>query len=239
MIITFKNARIIDPDSGRDYLGSLCIEEGIITSIDGPYQGKVLDCRGACLAPGIVDVGVKVCEPGERHIESFRTASAAAVAGGVTCMVTRPDTKPPIDNPEILEFFLTRASRSASAKILPIVSITKGLFGKELSELGFMKDLGAVAFSEGLNFFENSQSLLKAMQYIKALDKLLIGHPQEAKLSKGGVATAGPFASKLGLPTVSTIAEKNWPREGFGSRFFDKCSISCGSNNYGSINRHA
>ena len=208
MSITFTNARIIDPDLGRDFVGSLCIEEGIITSIDGPHHGKILDCRGACLAPGIVDIGVKVCEPGERHIESFRTASSAAVAGGVTCMVTRPDTKPPIDNPEVLEFFLTRASRSAAVKILPSVSVSKDLFGKEISELGFMKDLGAIAFSEGLNYFENSKALLKAMQYIKALDKIFIGHPQENTLSKGGVATAGPFASKLGLPTISTIAEK-------------------------------
>ena len=208
MRITFSNARIIDPDLGRDFLGSLSVEEGIITSIDGPNRGTILDCGGACLAPGIVDIGVKVCEPSQRHIESFRTASSAAVAGGVTCMVTRPDTEPPIDNPEILEFFLTRASSSSVVKILPIVSVSKGLFGKELSELGFMKDLGAVAFSEGLNYFENSKSLLKAMQYIKALDKLFIGHPQEITLSKGGVATAGAFASKLGLPIISTVAEK-------------------------------
>ena len=80
MSITFTNARIIDPDLGRDFPGSLCVEEGIIAQIDGPHRGKILDCRGACLAPGIVDIGVKVCEPGERHIESFRTASCAAVA---------------------------------------------------------------------------------------------------------------------------------------------------------------
>ena len=207
-MITFKNVRIIDPESNRDSLGSLTIDNGIIEKIDGPIKGESIDCKGACLAPGIVDIGPKICEPGERHKESFRTASAAAAAGGVTCLVTRPDTSPPIDTPEILEFFLTRASNSANVKILPMVTMSKNLSGSEMSELGFMKDLGAIAFSEGLNYFHDTKYFQKTMQYIKALDLFIIGHPQENSLSEGSVATAGAFASKLGLPSVSTVAEK-------------------------------
>ena len=156
-MITFKNVRIIDPESNRDSLGSLTIDNGIIEKIDGPITGESIDCKGACIAPGIVDIGPKICEPGERHKESFRTASAAAAAGGVTCLVTRPDTSPPIDTPEILEFFLTRASNSAKVKILPMVTLSKNLSGREMSELGFMKDLGAIAFSEGLNYFHDTK----------------------------------------------------------------------------------
>ena len=160
-MITFKNVRIIDPESNRDSLGSLTIDNGIIEKIDGPIKGESIDCKGACLAPGIVDIGPKICEPGERHKESFRTASAAAAAGGVTCLVTRPDTSPPIDTPEILEFFLTRASNSAKVKILPMVTLSKNLSGREMSELGFMKDLGAIAFSEGLNYFHDTKYFQK------------------------------------------------------------------------------
>ena len=100
----FTNARLIDPEAARESLGSLLIENGMIVAVYDDAatmddSATVIDCAGKYLAPGIVDIGVKVCEPGERHKESFRTAGQAAAAGGVTTMVTRPDTDPTIDNP--------------------------------------------------------------------------------------------------------------------------------------------
>ena len=97
MKLHFQNARIIDPVAGTDAAGDLWVSDGRI--VEGPLaQAEAIDCGGQCLAPGIVDLGAKVCEPGERHKESFRTAGAAAAAGGVTTLVTRPDTAPPIKN---------------------------------------------------------------------------------------------------------------------------------------------
>ncbi|MEM7521089.1 MAG: dihydroorotase, partial [Pseudomonadota bacterium] len=114
MILHFVNARLVDPENGRVTEGSLRVQNGRIEAIHGPDAppltgAAVVDCEGLTLAPGIVDVGVKICEPGERHKESYRSAGAAAAAGGVTTMVTRPDTAPAIDSPEVLEFVTRRA----------------------------------------------------------------------------------------------------------------------------------
>jgi dihydroorotase len=110
-IMHFVNARLIDPENGTDQTGTVTVEKGMIVAVNGdiPTGAEVIDCAGKCLAPGIVDIGVKIGEPGERHKESFRSAGLAAAAGGVTTMVTRPDTTPAIDTPEVLEFAMRRA----------------------------------------------------------------------------------------------------------------------------------
>ena len=114
---TFINARVIDPKVESETTGTLTINDGLIEKRDGGIKGKVIDCGGMCLAPGIIDIGVKVCEPGEKHKESFRSASNAAAIGGVTSLVTRPDTKPSIDNPELLEFFKNRGKEFIKVRI--------------------------------------------------------------------------------------------------------------------------
>ena len=112
MILHFLNARLIDPEAGTDAIGSLTVKGGVILARDeaAPKGAKLVDCGGKCLAPGIVDLGVKIGEPGERHRESFRSAGLAAAAGGVTTIIARPDTNPAIDTPEVLEFVTRRAS---------------------------------------------------------------------------------------------------------------------------------
>jgi dihydroorotase-like cyclic amidohydrolase len=125
----FTDARLIDPEAGTDGPGWLLIEGGVIaargTGEDRPQAETVIDCAGQCLAPGIVDIGVKVCEPGERHKESYRSAGLAAAAGGVTTMATRPDTLPAIDTPEVLEFVERRANEAAPVNVLPMAALTK------------------------------------------------------------------------------------------------------------------
>ena len=111
-LLLLKNARLIDPAKGSEEVGALAVRNGIITGPSGMDGAEVIDCGGKCLAPGIVDIGVKVSEPGERHKESFGSAGQAAAAGGVTTMVTRPDTLPAIDNPETLEFVRRRANEA-------------------------------------------------------------------------------------------------------------------------------
>ena len=122
----FTNARLIDPDAGTDTIGALRVSGGRIAEIlSGPADATgdtVIDCGGKCLAPGIVDLGVKICEPGERHKESFRSAGRAAAAGGVTTMVTRPDTLPTIDSPEQLEFIARRAAEATPVRIHPMAA---------------------------------------------------------------------------------------------------------------------
>ena len=201
------NARLIDPEAGSDTLGAIRIEDGVISEIL-PADTDGIDCNGKCLAPGIIDIGVKIGEPGERHKESFRSAGLAAAAGGVTTMVTRPDTTPAIDTPEILDFFLRRARETSPVNILPMAALTKGRAGVEMAEIGFLQDAGAVAFSDADRPVQNPKTLQRILTYATASDALVIGHVQQPELSKGACATSGPFATKQGLPAVSPMAER-------------------------------
>jgi dihydroorotase len=172
-----------------------------------PKGAKLIDCGGQCLAPGMVDWGVKIGEPGERHKESFRSAGLAAAAGGVTTIVARPDTTPAIDTPETLEF-VTRRAGEAPVRIRHMAALTKGRMGREMTEIGFLLDAGAIAFSDVFHVAENTKSLSRAMTYAKSLGALIVGHPQEPGLSAGASATSGKFASLRGLPGVSPMAER-------------------------------
>ena len=202
-----RNARLIDPEAVNVTLGWLRIEGGQIAEIgQGPRAGGI-DCQGACLAPGIIDIGVKVGEPGERHKESFRTAGRAAAAGGVTTMVTRPDTATPIDTPEVLEFVTRRAQEDAAVKVRPMAALTKAREGREMTEIGFLIDAGAVAFCDG-DAVCPTRVLSRCMTYARSLDALILGHPQDPGLSHGGAVTSGKFASLRGLPAVSPMAER-------------------------------
>lgn len=209
MSILFKNARLIDPEARTETTGDLFVQDGVIAAVgDTPDTAdQIVDCRGKHLAPGIVDIGVKICEPGERHKESFRTAGLAAAAGGVTTIVTRPDTLPSIDTPETLEF--TRRGREASpVNIRPMATLTKGREGREMVEIGFLLDAGAVAFTDGDRVTTDTKVLSRAMTYARSLGAVIIAHPQDPGLSRGAAVTSGKFASLRGLPAVSAMAER-------------------------------
>ena len=124
--LLFTNARLIDPEKGSETHGTLGVKNGRIVAAQGLEGAEHIDCNGKCLAPGIVDIGVKVSEPGERHKESFSSAGRAAAAGGVTTMVTRPDTLPAIDTPEVREFVRRRANEAAPVHVLPMAALTRG-----------------------------------------------------------------------------------------------------------------
>jgi len=215
--LLLTNARLIDPEARTETLGALLIKDGRINEIlphdidlnDNKFPvGNRIDCGGKYLAPGIVDIGVKVCEPGERHKESFRTAGLAAAAGGVTTMVTRPDTIPTVDTPETLEFTKRRGAEMAPVRIAPMAALTKDRAGREMVEMGFLMDAGAVAFSDGDNVVSDNKVLSRAMVYARSLGALVMGHPQDPGLSKGSAVTSGKFASLRGLPAVSPMAER-------------------------------
>jgi dihydroorotase len=210
----FINARLVDPKAKTETFGSLLVENGVILKVihddgvDNEDAQMVVDCGGKYLAPGIVDIGVKVCEPGERHKESFRTAGQAAAAGGVTTMVTRPDTDPTIDNPESLEFVIRRAREVAPVHVHPMAALTKGRMGREMTEIGFLLDAGAVAFTDCDSVITDTKVFSRALTYARSLGALVIAHPQEPVLSHGAAATSGKFASLRGLPAVSAMAER-------------------------------
>lgn len=208
----FTNARLIDPETGTDSLGWLHVSDGQIAAHGeedaATRDAQVVDCGGQCLAPGIVDIGVKVCEPGERHKESYKSAGLAAAAGGVTTIVTRPDTSPAIDTPESLEFVTRRAQADTPVNVLPMAALTKGREGREMTEIGFLQDAGAVAFTDCDHVIAHTKVFSRALTYARACGALVIAHPQEPILSNGAAATSGKFAVLRGLPAVSPMAER-------------------------------
>ncbi|MFZ5786623.1 MAG: dihydroorotase [Acidobacteriota bacterium] len=211
MTTVLANARLIDPEALTDAPGSLLIEGDTVAAlgdIAAPKGARVIDCGGLCLAPGIVDLGVKVGEPGERHKESFRSAGRAAAAGGVTTMIVRPDTLPAIDTPEMLEFVTRRAAEAAPVRIRHMAALTKGREGREMTEIGFLMDAGAVAFTDCDRVVTDTKVLSRALTYARSLGALVVAHPQEPGLSAGAAATSGKFASLRGLPAVSAMAER-------------------------------
>lgn len=223
MSTLFTNARLIDPEGGSDTPGMVLVLNGRIAAVEKnvtdpdqllraqnirPEDVTLVDCGGKCLAPGIVDIGVKVCEPGERHKESYKTAGLAAAAGGVTTIVTRPDTTPAIDSPETLEFVTRRAQADTPVNVLPMAALTKGREGREMTEIGFLMDAGAVAFSDCDHVVQNTKVFQRALTYARSCGALVIAHPQEPGLSKGAAATSGKFAALYGLPSVSPMAER-------------------------------
>ncbi|MGA9252524.1 MAG: dihydroorotase [Roseobacter sp.] len=212
---TFTNVYLVDPEAGTVTYGAVTISQGVITETfdnkTNPFRsgaGDVIDCNGKYIAPGLVDIGVKVCEPGERHKESYRSAGLAAAAGGVTTMVTRPDTTPAIDSPETLEFVTRRANEAAPVHVLPMAALTKGRAGREMTEIGFLMDAGAVAFTDCDRVVTDTKVLSRALTYARSLGALVIAHPQDPGLSQGASATSGKFASLRGLPAVSPMAER-------------------------------
>ncbi len=208
MITHFQNARLIDPEALTDEPGSLTIRDGRIEAVgaEAPEGAELIDCGGKCLAPGLIDWGVKIGEPGERHKESFRSAGLAAAAGGVTTIVARPDTQPPIDTPESLEF-ATRRAADAPVNIRHMAALTRARAGREMVEMSFLQDAGAVAFTDGVRVVADARLMSRCMTYARGLGALIVGHPQEPVLSKGTAATSGKFASLYGLPAVSPMAE--------------------------------
>jgi dihydroorotase len=210
--ILLTGARLVDPEALTERPGALRIEAGRIAEVlgeDARAEGcEVIDCGGRFLAPGIVDLGVKVCEPGERHKESFRSAGRAAAAGGVTTMITRPDTLPAIDGPEQLEFVGRRAAEAAPVRIHPMAALTRGRQGREMVEIGFLKDAGAVAFTDCDAVVSDTKVFSRCLTYAASLGALVVAHPQEPVLSAGAAATSGKFASLRGLPAVSPMAER-------------------------------
>ncbi|MEJ6503898.1 MAG: dihydroorotase [Rhodobacter sp.] len=210
MILHFTNARMIDPETQTDSLGSLTVKDGLIIAKDeiAPKGANLCDLGGKCLAPGLIDLGVKIGEPGERHRESFRSAGAAAAAGGVTTVIARPDTSPAIDTPEILEFVTRRAKDAANVRIHHLAALTKARAGKEMTEISFLSDLGALAFYDGNFVVQDHKVLSRALSYARSLGALVIGHPQDPSLSAGASATSGKFGSLRGLPMVDPMAER-------------------------------
>jgi len=209
----YVNARLLDPASGLDAPGALLVENGRIADLgpqlfnEGVPEGvQRVDCGGACLAPGLVDLRVQLREPGEEHKETMDSAGRAAAAGGVTSMVALPNTDPVVDDVAGVEFVARRAREVKGVKIYTYAAVTRNLEGRELTEMGLLAENGAVAFTDGLKAVENAQVMRRALAYAKTFGLLVVQHPEEPSLA-GGAMNGGELATRLGLPGIPKLAE--------------------------------
>ena len=211
--VAYVNARLLDPATGLDAPGALLTDGEDIADI-GPHlaaEGLAedvlrIDCKGACLAPGLVDMRVQLREPGEEHKETLLSAGMAAVAGGVTSMVCLPNTDPVIDDVATVEFVARRARLNGLAKVYPYAAATKGLEGQELAEMGMLAGAGALGFTDGTRAIQNAQVMRRALSYAATFDALFLQHPEEPSLAKG-VMHEGELSTRLGLAGIPVAAE--------------------------------
>ena len=212
--ILLANARIIDPSRDLDFAGDLLIADGVIRDAKRgigaagvPEGAEVIDCKGRVVAPGLVDMRAFVGEPGAEHRETLASASQAAASGGVTTIVCQPDTNPVIDDHAIVDFILRRARDTAIVNVAPMAALTKGLAGKEMTEIGLLKAAGAVAFTDGAKSITNAQVMRRTLAYARDFDALVVHHTEDPDLIGEGVMNEGELASRLGLHGIPKAAE--------------------------------
>ncbi|WP_439925789.1 dihydroorotase [Nitrobacter sp. JJSN] len=212
--ILLANARVVDPARDLDGPGDVLISDGVVRdarrgigAAGVPEGTDIINCAGKIVAPGLIDMRAFVGEPGAGHRETFASASRAAAAGGITTIVCQPDTSPVIDNSATVDFVLRRARDTAIVNIHPMAALTKGLAGKEMTEIGLLKAAGAVAFTDGARSVMNAQVMRRALTYARDFDALIVHHTEDAHLVGEGVMNEGEYSARLGLMGIPAAAE--------------------------------
>ena len=210
------NARIIDPKNKIDEIGGLIIDhKGQIKAVgrevsDGnlPKEAEKIDLKKMILIPGLVDMRVFVGEPGYEYKENFRTLSDAALSGGVTSVVSMPNTSPVIDNVSMVDFLKRRGRDKSRINIFPAASLSKNVEGKQMTEFGLLKRKGITAFTDGVRTIQDPQLMTRIMNFASQSNSLIMQHAEDEILSKGGLINDGEISTRLGLQGIPALAEK-------------------------------
>ena len=212
----FLNGNILDPHNSIEEMGGLIIsEDGKIEAIGKkvnknniPSREKFVDLKEKHMFPGIVDMRVFVGEPGFEYKENFKTLSNAALAGGVTSVVTMPNTSPVIDNVSIVDFLKRRGRDKAKINIFPTASLTKNLEGTNMTEFGLLQKKGIIGFTDGIKTIQNTRLMSRIMKSAHDLNCLIMQHAEDYELAENGMVNDGIISTKLGLQGISELAEK-------------------------------
>ena len=211
----FINARLVEPESRYDGPGALVVREGVIADVvkrpdfgNLSDQIRVIDCNGAMLAPGLIDIRVKTGEPGAETKETLKSACRAAAAGGVTSIVIQPDTDPAADDPATIDFILRRARDIGLVHVYAAGAATKGLEGQRMAEIGLMLEAGAQYITDVDRPIVDSKVLRRVLSYAKGFGALVAHRPADPYLSDGAAATESEFAARMGLPSAPVVAER-------------------------------
>tara|TARA_Y100000590_G_scaffold467598_1_gene647047 strand:+ start:1522 stop:2817 length:1296 start_codon:yes stop_codon:yes gene_type:complete len=212
----FLNAHIIDPCNSINEIGGLIIsEEGKIEASGKrvnknniPSREAFVDLSGKHIIPGIVDMRVFGGEPGYEYKENYRSLSEAALSGGVTSVVTMPNTKPVIDSVSIVDFIQRRSRDKSKINIYPTATLTKNAEGTNMCEFGLLKNKGIVGFTDGIKSIQSSRVMSRIIKSAYDFDCLVMQHAEDHELSKNGMLNDGIISTKLGIPGITDLAEK-------------------------------
>ncbi len=211
MRLVLSGGRLLDPASATDAIGELAIAHGVVISVgrrpDGFTPDRVIDCTGCVIAPGLVDLSVRLREPGQEYKATIASECAAAAASGVTTVCCPPDTDPPIDTPAVAELIGHRARQTGLARVLPTGALTHGLAGKQLSEMAALKEAGCTAVSNALVPLASALVERRALEYAATHGLTVILHAEDAALREGGFMHEGVVACRLGVPGIPEAAE--------------------------------
>jgi dihydroorotase len=214
--IVIRNGRVIDPAQGLDAIADVVIEDGRIRGIAvrgraeaGRPEGALeLDASGLVVCPGFIDLHAHLREPGFEYKETIATGTRAAAAGGFTTVCCMANTNPPIDTRATVEYVLRTAAEQGVIRVLPVAAITRGLAGRELTEMADLADAGAVGFSDDGKPVVSGQVMRRAMEYASMLGRPVMPHLEDPGLAEGGVMNEGPVATRLGLKGIPAEAEE-------------------------------
>lgn len=213
--LLLHNARLLDPARGIDEAGYVAVTDGVIAHA-GPgvadaatrkAAAQTIDCGGACLAPGLIDMRVKTADPGAEHLEDLTTLLRAAAASGITSLVALPDTKPVIDDASMIDSLSLRATRIGGARLFLYGAATHRIKGKAMAELGLMAEAGAVGFANGSRCIMDSMVMRRVMAYCGMLDKPLVQHCEDHNLTADSEMNESETSTRLGLIGAPAIAE--------------------------------
>jgi dihydroorotase len=211
MNLLIKNARVVDPNSPfNSQSADIFIENGIIKEIGKNLSGRAdreISVDGLCVSPGWVDMFANFADPGYEYKESIETGTSAAAAGGFTDVLVIPNTKPAIDTKSQVEYIVHKTT-AGPVNVHPIGAVTKNAEGKELAEMYDMKTSGAIAFGDGINCIQSAGLLVKALQYVKAFDGMIIQVPDDKSIHAHGLMHEGIVSTQIGLPGKPAMAEE-------------------------------
>ena len=211
MKIHIRNGRVIDPASGLDAIQDIYVAAGHILALgQAPadfHANQVIDASGLIVCPGLVDMSLRLREPGLEYVAGLESEMHAAAAGGVTSLACPPDTDPPLDEPGLVEMLKFRARNMPGPRVYPVGALTRELKGERLTEMAELNEAGCVAFSQADAPLIDTQVLLRALEYASTFDLPVWLRPQDPHLSRNGVAHDGVVAARLGLHPIPVPAE--------------------------------
>lgn len=209
------NGRLLDPSSGLDQIGGLLIDQGLITEIGSHINIKYCeklkisfqDCQGHCIAPGLIDMRMQLRMQGGSLTESLSSTLQAAAAGGITSMVCLPNTKPVLDQAEIIIYLQHLANQEKKTKLYCYGSMTRNLAGLQLSDMGYLQQAGVIGFTDGLKAVDNPKVFWKALSYAKTFKILVLQYAEDPRLAEGAIATHSYLSTKMGLTSAPACTE--------------------------------